>query len=229
MPDRKRVLSQLELFSGLSDADLADVARATQTRRLRAGEVLFHKGDDGSDTYVVVQGRLKAFATSANGDDVVFRFMGAGEVIGELGAFVGGKRTASVSAVEPCELLMIQKRELIPLLKRNPGMAIRLLEALATRVKKLSEALEDNNFRPVSQRLAKCLLSLAEQFGERVERSSTRIGLKIHQGDLGDMIGATRESVNHQIREWKDEQIVEMRDGVITIHDLASLRRVVES
>jgi CRP-like cAMP-binding protein len=229
MQDRKQVLSELELFAGFGATELADVARVTQHRRLQAGDVLFHKGDDGSDMYVIASGRLKAFATSADGDDVVFRYMGPGEVIGELGAFVGGKRTANVSAVAPCELLMIQKRELNPLLKRNPTIAIRLLEALAARLVKLSEALEDNNFRPVSQRLAKCLLALAQRWGERSPRGAVRIDLQLHQGDLGDLVGATRESVNHLIRQWRDGHILEMRDGVITIHDLAALQRLVES
>jgi CRP-like cAMP-binding protein len=229
MPDRNEVLSQLELFAGFCEADLADIARVTQRRRLRPGEVLFHKGDEGSDMYVIASGRLKAFATSAEGDDVVFRYMGPSEVIGEIGAFVGGKRTASVSALEACELLMIQKRELLPLLKRNPTVAIRLLEALAARLAKLSETLEDNNFRPVSQRLAKCLLSHAQRWGERGARGAVRIDLHLHQGDLGDLVGATRESINKLIGRWTAERILEMRDGVITLHDVAALERLVES
>jgi CRP-like cAMP-binding protein len=229
MDDRKRVLSQLELFAGLGERELGEIALITRRRRLGAGETLFHKGDEGGDVYVIVSGRLKAFATGPEGDDVVFRYMGAGEVVGELGAFVEGKRTASNVAVEDCELLMIQRRELIPLLRRQPEIAIRLLGALAARTIHLSESLEDNNFRPVSARLAKCLISFADRWSEPGKNGSVRIQLRLPQGELGDLVGATRESVNKLVRQWTLEGILDMHDGQVTIKNRAALEKLTES
>jgi CRP/FNR family cyclic AMP-dependent transcriptional regulator len=228
MEDRKRVLSQLDLFAGLGDRELSEISLITKRRRLRAGEALFHKGDEGGDIYVIVSGRLKAYATGPDGDDVVFRYMGAGEVVGELGAFVEGKRTASTVAVEDCELLMIQKRDLIPLLRHQPEISIRLLGVLAARTIKLSESLEDNNFRPVSARLAKCLLSFADRWPEPGKNGAVRIRLRLPQGELGDLVGATRESVNKLIRQWTVEGILEMHDGAVTIKNRAALEKWTE-
>jgi CRP-like cAMP-binding protein len=229
MEQRNRLLSQLDLFAGFGDRELGEIALITRKRRLHAGETLFHKGDEGGDIYVIVSGRLKAFATGPDGDDVVFRYMGAGEVVGELGAFVEGKRSASSLAVEDCELLMIQKRELIPLLRRQPEIAIRLLGALATRMIKLSESLEDNNFRPVSARLAKCLVSFADRWPEPGRNGAVRIGLRLPQGELGDLVGATRESVNKLIRQWTADGVLEMHDGAVTIKNRAALEKLTEA
>jgi CRP/FNR family cyclic AMP-dependent transcriptional regulator len=229
MDHRKRLLAQLELFAGLGETGLAELARITRRRRLQRGEVLFHKGDEGGDVYLIVSGRVKAFATGPDGDDVVFRYMGAGEIAGELGAFVEGKRSASNVAVEDCELLMIQKRELIPVLRRQPEIALRLLGALAARMIKLSESLEDNNFRPVSARLAKCLLGFADRWPEPVGNGSVRIKLRLPQGELGDLVGATRESVNKLVRQWTSEGILEMHDGVVTIKKRAALEKLTEA
>jgi CRP-like cAMP-binding protein len=228
MDDRKRVLSELGLFAGLGERELDEIARITRRRALRAGEALFHKGDAGGDIYVIVSGRVKAFATGPDGDDVVFRFMGPGEVVGELGALAEGRRTASSVAVEDCELLMIQKRELMPLLRRQPEIAIRLLGMVATRMAELSESLEDNNFRPVSARLAKCLLGFAERWPEPASEGGVRIKLRIGQGELGDLIGATRESVNKLIRQWTSEGIVEMHDKQIRIRNRAALEKLTD-
>jgi CRP-like cAMP-binding protein len=228
MDDRKRLLSQLELFAGVGDRELGEIAYITRRRHLKAGETLFHKGDEGGDIYVIVSGRVKAFATGPDGDDVVFRYMGAGEVVGELGAFVEGKRTANNVAVEDCELLMIQKRELIPLLRRQPEIAIRLLGALAARTIKLSESLEDNNFRPVSARLAKCLLSFADRWPEPA-KDGVRIRLRLPQGELGDLVGATRESVNKLVRQWTADSILEMHDGHVTIKNRAALEKLTQA
>jgi CRP-like cAMP-binding protein len=225
MEDRKGVLSQLELFAGFGDRELSEISLITRKRRLHAGEVLFHKGDEGGDIYVIVSGRVKAFATGPEGDDVVFRYMGAGEVVGELGAFVENKRSANSTAVEDCELLMIQKRELIPLLRHQPEIAIRLLGALAARMIQLSESLEDNNFRPVSVRLAKCLISFADRWPEPARNGAVRIRLRLPQGELGDLVGATRESVNKLIRQWTADGILEMHDGTVTIKNRVALEK----
>jgi CRP-like cAMP-binding protein len=229
MDDRRQVLSELELFAGLGERELDEISRITRSRRLAAGAALFHKGDTGGDLYVIVSGRVKAFATGPDGDDVVFRFMGAGEVVGELGALVEGKRTASSVAVEPSELLMIQKRDLAPLLRRHPEIAIRLLGMLAKRMAELSESLEDNNFRPVSSRLAKCLLGFAERWAEPDAAGGVRIKLRLGQGELGDLIGATRESVNKLIRQWSTEGVVEMHDKQIRIKNRSALEKLSEA
>ena len=223
MEDRTRVLARLAPFAGLDERALDELAGVTQLRRLRAGEGLFHKGDEGGDVYVILRGRVKAFATGPDGDDIVFRYMGPGELVGELAALAEGQRTASNVAVEDCELLMIQKRELLPLLRRQPEIAIRLLAALAARMIRLSESLEDNNFRPVSVRLAKCLLGFADRWPRPTAHGGVRIDLRLPQSELGDLVGATRESVNKLVRQWTLEGILEMRDGSVTIKDRPAL------
>ena len=63
-------------------------------------EELFHKGDPGSQVYLISKGRLKVITTSADGDDVVFSIMSPGEVFGELALLSSGRRTATVTAIE---------------------------------------------------------------------------------------------------------------------------------
>jgi len=228
MEDRKRLLAKLDLFSGLSDRELSEIDLITRKRSLEAREMLFLKGDDSADVYVILSGRLKAFVTGPDGDDVVFRYMGAGETIGEIAAFAAGKRTANVAAVDACELLMIPRRELMPLLRRFPEIAIRLLAGFAARMIGLSETFEDNNFRTVSARLAKCLLSFASRWGEP-SKDGVRIAGRFSQAELGDLVGATRESVNKLVRVWTADGIVEMHDGSITIKNRAALEKLTES
>ena len=77
------------------------------------------------------------------GDDVVFGLMDPGEVFGELGLLTGGVRTATVTAVDSCELLVLDRRDFLPFLRSHPDAAINLLEALAERVRRISEFVED--------------------------------------------------------------------------------------
>ncbi len=221
--DRKALLAGLPLFAGLSDRELDEIARATRTRLLEAREELFHKGDAGGDLYVVVRGRIKAFATGPDGDDIVFSYQDAGEVVGELAAFVQQERSASVEAVEASELLVLPRRDFLAVLKRHPEIAIRLLEVLAARVVRLSEFVEDTNFKPLSARLAKCLLSFAERWGEPA-REGIRIPVTLRQGELGHLIGGTRESVNKLLRSWSAAGLVSFHDGEVILKNRDALQ-----
>ena len=79
-----------------------------------------HKGDEGSQVYLVLDGKLKALTTSDEGDDVVFTILGPGELIGEI-AFLGSPvRTATVSTLTDCSLLAIDRRDFLAFLKRHP-------------------------------------------------------------------------------------------------------------
>jgi CRP-like cAMP-binding protein len=225
MSDRKRILSEIPLFSGLEDRELGELAEVTRRKRLAPQEVLCRKGDESGDVFVIVSGRLRAYSTGKDGREVVFRHQGPGEVVGELGAFASGKRTVNVDAIEESELLVIPRRDFLPVLRRFPDIAIRLLQIVAARVTHLTEAMEDASFRKLDARLAKCLLGFAKNWGKQTD-DGVAITVRLRQADLGELIGATRESVNHVIRAWSREGILSVRAGHITIRQPQALEQL---
>lgn len=210
------LLARVPLFAGLGEADLAQLAAASYTKRLRSRQELCHKGDEGSQLYVVLRGRLRVGSTSAEGTDVLFNIMNPGDVIGEMALLVGGERTATVTALDECELLGLDRRDFLPLLRRDTDFAVRVLELLAERVKRLSELVEDAVFLNLPGRLAKKLLGLAHAYGKSTA-AGVRIDLKLSQTDLSTMVGTTRESVNKQMRLWVDEGVLRMEGGYVTL------------
>ena len=227
-PSQKRgLLSSQELFRKLSERELDDLVQAVHPKRVGAREELCHKDDPGNQIYVIVEGLLKAQTTSAAGDDMVFSIMGPGEMFGELALFCGGKRTATVVAIQDSLLLLIDRRELFPFLRRHPDAAIKLLEVLALRVQSLTTRMEDTTFLNLPPRLGKCLLGLAERYGKRTPEG-LRIELKLSQSELGDLVSTTRESINKQLRAWSEEGVATMSGGFVTILDEDAMRRVVE-
>jgi len=219
---RRELLAKGSLFSKLSDRELEDLVQVSRVQKLRAREELCHKGDSGTQIYLIAKGRLKAVTTSAEGDDVVFSIMAPGEVCGELALLSGGKRTATITAIEESELIVLDRREFLPFLKRNPEAAIKLLEVLAERQLRLSELVEDTTFLNLPARLAKKLVSLGRAYG--VETSEgIRIDLKLSQSELGDLVATTRESINKQIKSWTGEGMVSMKSGIVTIHRIDDL------
>jgi len=227
-PSQKRAhLASQELFRKLSERELDDLVQAVHVKRVAAREELCHKDDPGNQLYVIVEGLLKAQTSSAAGDDVVFSIMGPGEMFGELALFCGGRRTANVVAIQDSLLLLIDRRELFPFLRRHPDAAIKLLEVLALRVQNLTTRMEDTTFLNLPPRLGKRLLELAGRYGKRTP-AGLRIEMKINQTELGDLVATTRESINKQFRAWSEEGVAAMSGGFVTILDEEALRRIVE-
>ncbi len=213
---KRELLARAPLFSRLSPGQLDEMAASARIRRLAVKQELFHKGDEGSQVYAVASGRLKAFTTSSEGDDVVFDIIGPGELIGEIALLGGTPRTATVTALEPCELLVIDRREFLAFLERNPDAAVELLRVLAVRIKHLSELVEDTLFLNLPLRLAKKLTALCRIYGQPTA-DGVRVDLKLSQEEWGDLVGTTRESINKQLRQWTQEGFLRVDGGYIVI------------
>ena len=111
----------------------------------------------------MVDGRLKVLTTSVLGDDVVFNVITPGEVIGEGALLTGSPRTATIVAMEPCELIVIDRRDFLAFLRSHAEAAVALLEILALRLKGVSELVEDTQFLNLPLRLAKKLSAFARE------------------------------------------------------------------
>ena len=223
--EKLKLLANVPLFSDFSEKQLEAVSLVTRNKTLRRREELIHKGDRSGEVYVVARGKLKALTTSAQGDDVVFSILGPGEVFGEVALLGATPRTATVSAIEDCQLLVIDRRDFMSFLITNPDVSMKLLSVLALRLKRVSELVEDTLFLSIPMRLAKKLLSFGRAYGKR-EGEGVRIDLKLSQEEWGDLVGSTRESVNKQMRRWADDGIVRVEEGYVVILNPVELEKL---
>ena len=216
--DKRSLLADVSLFHGLEDRYLDGLFKVTTTKKLKDGQILFRKGDSGRQLYGVVEGRLKIYASGSDGKEVVFGLADPGEVIGEIALLDSNPRSATVVALAPSELLVLDRRDFLPFLDRHPKVAVRLSELLAERLRRLSELTEDSVLLAMRSRLAKKLIALARSYGKPCAEG-TRIDMKLSQQALGDMVGTSRESINKQLRAWKKQGLVTSLKGYVTIHD----------
>jgi len=226
-PEEKReLLAAVPIFAGLGSRELGALAHVARAVRVAARKEVFHKGDRGAQLYVVARGSVKALTTSADGDDVVFSIMGPGEVFGEVALLSENERTATIVAVDACELLVLDRRDFLAFLKSHPDAAIQMLGLLAERLRRLSELVEDTQFLNLPARLAKKLGALAARYGAPAEGGGIRIDLKLSQEELGDLVGATREAVNKQLRAWTAEGLAQMDGGYVWIRRPEALEQL---
>jgi CRP-like cAMP-binding protein len=222
---KRELLSRVPLFRAIGERQLAGLVPAARAVSYRARQEVFHKGDPGAELFAVIRGRLKALTTSQGGHDVVFSIIGPGEVFGELALLGETARTATVTAIEPCDLMVLDRRDFLAFLRKNPDVAIELLSLLVERLKNLSEVLEDTQFLNLPVRLAKKVTSLADVYG-RPGPDGLRVDLRLSQEEWGDLVGATRESINKQMRAWSEEGLIRVESGYVTILRPDALERL---
>lgn len=210
------LLANSFMFSQLPARDLERLARFAKFKQVKAREVIIHKADRGNQMSVVVKGRVKLSTLSDEGKEMTFGVLETGEIFGEISLLDGQHRSATVTAIEPTELLVIERRDFIPFLEQHPKVAIKLLAILAYRLRLTDEIFEDTLFRNLPSRLAKKFLMLADKYGEQIPQG-VKINLKLSQQEIGNLVGTSRESVNKQMRAWEDEGLIAFNKGYVTI------------
>lgn len=223
--DRRELLRNVSIFSFLAERELDLLIQATTTRKLKAKEVLFRKGDPGNQLFGILAGSLKVMAVGADGKDVVFGLMRPGEVLGEIALLDSEPRSATVVAVEATNLVTLHRRDFVPFLEKHPQAAIGLAAVLAARVRRLSERAEDRQTLPLPARIAKRLLALAQEHGKRPIVGGP-VEVRLPQQDLADLVGTTRESVNKHLRIWEEAGIVRLGRGRVVLEQPKLLEQI---
>jgi CRP-like cAMP-binding protein len=174
---------------------------------------------------VVRHGRVKVSTHGECGKELVLNMFGPGEVFGEIALLDGSSRTADAITIDDCELLVLDRRDFIPFLLEHPDASVRMLEVLTHRLRRTTQLLEDVAFREGPARLARRFLRLAEFSGRDVD-DGIFVDMALSQQQLGDMVGMTRESINKQLKQWRDEGLIVWSRGYYTITDMDGLSRI---
>jgi CRP/FNR family cyclic AMP-dependent transcriptional regulator len=222
------LLGSIPLFAGLTAEQLDKVGRLAKVRSYPIRAVVVTQGEPARELFAIVGGRLKVASCGPDGQDTVLGIMAEGEVFGEVALLDGGTRSATCTTIEACELLVIERAQFLELLETSPGIAVKLLDVLAKRLRRLSQRSEDAAFLDVPSRLARSLLDLALRFGkpERAPSKAIHITLKLSQQELGDLVNATRESVNKHLNDWTRQGFLTLKGGRMVIDDVESIRRL---
>lgn len=222
----EEVLRRVWLFSGLHRSELAQVGNLAQVRRYAARQDVVRQGDDSGDLFAVLSGRLKVTWNDAEGGEVLLSILESGDVFGEIALLDDRPRSATVTAMDSCELLVVERSGFRTLLASVPTLALNLLLVMSRRLRDLSDRTQSMSLLNVESRLAKAILQLAERFGKEERGGEILLTLKLSQQELANMVGATREFVNRQLRGWQDQGIIELAKGLVVIRDAAALAAV---
>lgn len=221
-----RLLESSPLFAGLSADGRRRTAELLVPRRLHAGTSIYRRGDEAVAFYGIVDGRVRFSVASVEGKEVVLDQAGPGQWFGEIGLFDAGPRVVDATASEDTRLLVLARRDLLALCRREPDLLLRFVELFSRRIRVAEDIILDASFLSLPARLAKKLLQLATD-ASRTEETPAGPRVRIAQDELGRLTGVTRESAGKQLKQWERDGLVQIDYGRVLLVDAPRLRRLV--
>ena len=216
-------LARVPLFEALADEAMAALARQVRSRRFGRGEVIFHQGDPGDALFIVVAGRVKIVLPSDTGDEAILATLRPGDFFGELALLDGAPRSAAAIAQDPTETLVLPRERFRDLVNDIPALRDALFVALSHELRRLTDHVEELHFLDITGRLAARLARLAEEQGTRSGAETIRLDGPLTQGDLANMVGCTRQSVNKLLGTFAGDGLVRIERDAIVVLDLPGL------
>ncbi len=224
--DIRRILSQVPIFTGLTEPEMQFLVQRSVARPYAAGELVFSEGEPCTGLYVVAKGRIRIFKVSPAGREQVLSLDGPGSSVAELPVFDGGNYPASVSAVADSVLIFVSKKDFQALVLQHPEVALKVLKVVGGRLRRLVGLIEELSFTTVRHRLASHLLHLAKSSGEKTPEG-IRFELQGSQQDLAAVVGTVRELVSRNLGRLQDEGLIRMDGRTVLVTDINALDAVI--
>jgi CRP-like cAMP-binding protein len=171
---------------------------------------------------------VRIFSGDAEGREITLNILDTGDLFGEIALIDGKSRSADAAAIGNTTLFHIPRRHFVPYLRQSPDLCFSLLEILCSRVRWTSSVIEDRAFLGLEARLAKWLLNLARDDDTIARNSEVRLRMKLSQRELGALVGTSREAVNKQFALWRDNGLISIDKGSITLHSPDQLRALID-
>ena len=186
------------------------------------------RGDPPEEWMACAKGAVRVSSTSLSGKQITFTYVEPGIWFGDVAILDGDTRTHDGYAHGETSILCVAKADFQKILASHVELYDALLRLQARRIRQLFGLVEDLNTLPLRSRLAKQLLHLARSYGvpSLHHGSETRIGLHLAQEELAQLLGASRQRVNQELKAMEREEILRIEPGGLVVRDREALLRI---
>jgi CRP-like cAMP-binding protein len=222
--DVVRVLATAPVFAGLGPRMLASIAAMASVRAFAKGSHLFHQGDPGDAFYLLTEGTVKVFVSSAQGQEMVLATLRPPDALGEVALLDLGERSASAVALDDVTTVAFARSTVLELMRTQPEIGDAMLRAAGGLLRHLTGQAADLVFLDLEGRIAKLLVTMAEERGQARD-GVVALDLGVTQTDLARMVGGSRQSVNEILHTLEARRYLTLHGREVEIEDLDRLRR----
>lgn len=208
------LLRNVPLFSVLPEGQLGLLTGLVTRKSYPRGTTIISAGDLTDSLFVIISGRLKVMMSDDEGREVILAILGSNEFFGEMGLLDDSPRSASVVALEACELLTLSKRDFKKCLAENFELSMAVMRGLVRRLREADKKIGSLALMDVYGRVARLLLEMAETIdGQKV------VIKKLAKQDIAKMIGASREMVSRVMKDLQAGGYIEVRGTSIFLRE----------
>jgi len=222
-------LRQVSVFEEATDNDLTVIAQNSFARSIEEGEFFFFQGDAAEYVYVLTSGQVKLLQSNPSGKQVNIRTILPWEMFAALGAVrKDATYPASAQAIQDSAALLIKSEFLNEMMQTRPYLAVGLTRLMTGLIQDIQVRYRELATERVEQRIARTLLRLASQIGERVEQETTIVELLFSRQDLAEMTGTTLFTVSRTLSDWEKLGFIEAGRERIRIKNPHELVKIAE-
>jgi len=228
--EEREAINSGRWFSSLSPSLRHDILRCAYVRRHKDGDLICARGDVPNEWIAVTKGAARVSSTSISGKQITYTYVEPGIWFGDVSLFDGDSRTHDAYAHGPTTLLCVARADFFKILSQHVELYEALMRLQARRIRQLFGLVEDLNTLPLRARLAKQLIHLSRSYGMPClnNPSEVRIGLQLAQEELAQLLGASRQRVNQELKSMEREGIIRVEQTGLIVRDRAALMRLIE-
>lgn len=214
------------LFRDLPAAQLQELIPLLHRKAFASGVTMMTAEQAGEVVYLIQTGTVKVCTESEDGSEVILTILGPGEIVGEMSALDQPMRSASVITLEKTAVLWMDRSFFHRYLLTMPRLAYNLACILSARLRMADDQIRSLARLEVENRVARQLMSFADRYGQPQPNGDTYIPIRLTQGDIAALIGASREHINKVIVAYKERGYLSVdRQYHITIHNSQALAK----
>lgn len=229
--DEREAINSGRWFSSLSPSLRHDILRCTYVKRYKDGELICARGDSPDEWIACAKGAVRISSTSVSGKLVTLTYVEPGIWFGDVAMFDGDRRTHDGYAHGESTIVCVARADFRKILATHVELYEALMRLQARRIRQLFGLVEDLNTLPLRARLAKQLIHLVRSYGapSLSNAEEMRIGLHLAQEELAQLLGASRQRVNQELKAMEREDIIRVEPGGLVVRNRDALMRIGES
>lgn len=229
--DERTAINAGRWFCTLSPSLRHDILRCAYVKRFRDGDLIAARGEPPEDWIACAKGAVRVSSTSISGKQITLTYVEPGIWFGDVSIFDGDRRTHDAYAHGDTTILCVSKADFKKILAQHTELYEALLRLNARRIRQLYGLVEDLNTLPLRARLAKQLLHLARSYGvpSLSDSGEIRIGLHLAQEELAQLLGASRQRVNQELKSMERDSTIRIEPAGLVIRDRSALLRLTDT
>ena len=221
-------LNKSVLLSSLSKEARERLLARGRRKTYKKGVTIFSRGETGTTMFLIRSGRVEISVTTINGRKTILDNLGSGDIIGEIAAFDGGERSADATAAGIVEGLVLSRQDISAFLQEYPDAAMSIISELCQRIRLTNEMVETKTNIAAGTRLTRCLLRLADRWGQTLENGDILISQQFSQAAIGEFSGLARENVNRYLKGWENDGIIGRQGRKIVLKDFEAIEAIAD-